>query len=191
MSSSDRLLLILHIGFAIFTLGPVTAVTMASPRYIRMGEAGIVRFLNRTTRIYSLLALGVFLFGLFLAKGKFDKPWLSASMTLFVVAAVLLFIIERDQRKAVHKIEVAVAERTPVPPTPAPEPAAKAADEPAQETAEETSGEAEKPAETEAPRPVEPAPLGEPARVETGRIATISGVVALIWIVILILMVWH
>lgn len=111
MSSGDRLLMILHIGFAIFALGPVTAATMATPRHIRRGEASVVRNLNRTTRIYGLLTLGIFLFGALLAHGKFDQMWLSASMTLFIVAFVLLFIVERDQRKAIHKIEVAAAER--------------------------------------------------------------------------------
>ncbi|MGH3380254.1 MAG: hypothetical protein ACRDP6_36525, partial [Actinoallomurus sp.] len=48
----------------------------------------------------------------------------------------------------------------------------------------------EETAKSPAPEP-KPAPATEPARVETGRIATISGVVALIWIVILVLMVWN
>ncbi|MEV4258417.1 hypothetical protein AB0J52_35125, partial [Spirillospora sp. NPDC049652] len=109
MSSSDRLLLILHIGFAIFTLGPLTAATMSTPRYIRKRDVAIVKYLNRTTMIYAFGALGVFLFGLFLAKGQFAQFWLSASMTLFVVALVLLFLVERDQRKAIRLLEVAAA----------------------------------------------------------------------------------
>ncbi|MQY03949.1 hypothetical protein [Actinomadura macrotermitis] len=156
MSSSDRLLLILHIGFAIFTLGPLTAATMAAPRYIRRREPAVLHFLTRITRIYGLGTLGVFLFGLFLAKGKFAQVWLSASMTLFIVAFVLLFLVERDMRKAGHLLEVAAAET------------------------------AKAPAEGEA------AATGDDvAQVERGRIAAISGVVALIWLVILVLMVWN
>ncbi|WP_433181061.1 hypothetical protein [Actinoallomurus sp. CA-150999] len=198
MSSADRLLLTLHIGFAIFTLGPLTAATMATPRYIRRGEPGIVRYLHRVTRIYGLLTLGIFLFGGLLAHGQFSKVWLSASMTLFIVALVLLVIVERDQRKAVHKLEVADAERRPAP-TPAeaaPATPAEAAPAEAAETVTapgdgpaaeaETGPDAEKP-EPGAARP----PLGEIAKVETGRIATLSGVVALIWIVVLVLMVWN
>ncbi|MDN3352544.1 hypothetical protein [Actinomadura sp. DC4] len=191
MSSGDRLLLILHIGFAIFALGPITAATMATPRYIRRADASVVRYLNRLTRIYGLATLGIFLFGLLLAHGKFNHVWLSASMTLFIVAFVLLFIVERDQRKALHKIELAAAERRPA-----------AAEAP---RAPETTAPTDKPvagvpadeAGTEpskAPEPPEPKPAPadrELARVETGRIATISGVVALIWIVILVLMVWN
>jgi hypothetical protein len=193
MSSADRLLLILHIGFAIFTLGPLTAATMATPRYIRRGEPGVVRYLNRATRIYGLLSLGIFLFGAILARGQFDKMWLSASMTLFIVALVLLVIIERDQRKAVHKLELAEAERRPAAPR------AASAEAPPAETAETATASSEGPspeAATDAgagsPEPApERAPLGELAKVETGRIATVSGVVALIWIVTLVLMVWN
>ena len=197
MSSGDRLLMILHIGFAIFALGPITAATMATPRYIRRADASVVRYLNRLTRIYGLLTLGIFLFGLLLAHGQFSKVWLSASMTLFIVAFALLFIVERDQRKALHKIELAAAERRPSPAeTPrAPETTAPTDKPVAGVPAEETEPEAKAP-ETKAPETPEPKPAPAPtdrelARVETGRIATISGVVALIWIVILVLMVWH
>jgi Ca2+/Na+ antiporter len=194
MSSGDRLLLILHIGFAIFALGPITAATMATPRYIRRADASVVRYLNRATRIYGLLTLGIFLFGLLLVHGKFNQVWLTASMTLFIVAFVLLLLIERDQRKALHKIELAAAERRPVAPAETPPPATTApADKPVAGTETKVdTGDAAK-AETPAPEPKPaPAPADEElAKVETGRIAMISGVVALIWIVILVLMVWN
>ncbi|MBW8481554.1 hypothetical protein [Actinomadura parmotrematis] len=168
MSSSDHLLLILHIGFAIFTLGPLTAATMSAPRYIRKGDVPVLRFLTRTTRIYWLGTLGVFLFGLFLAKGHFAQVWLTASMTLFVVAFVLLIIVERDMRKAADLLDVAAAGAA------APEPA-EGEGAPAASTASATA-----------------VKTGEDvAQVQRGRIAAISGVVALLWIVILVLMVWH
>jgi Ca2+/Na+ antiporter len=172
MSSSERLLLILHIGFAIFTLGPLTAATMATPRYIRRREVTVVRYLNRATRIYGIATLGIFLFGLFLAKGAFDRAWLSASMTLFIVALVLLFIVERDQRGAVRALEA--AGQAPA----VPEPTAESAEEPA-EGADEQEAKA-----------AEPAP-SDVAQVERGRIAAFSGVIALLWLVILFLMVWY
>jgi hypothetical protein len=193
MSSGDRLLMILHIGFAIFALGPITAATMATPRYIRRADQSVVRYLNRITRIYGLATLGIFLFGALLAHGKFDRVWLSASMTLFVVAFALLFIVERDQRKALHKIAVAAAERradTAEPVRPADTAATTAPTDKPVAGADVPTG-AEK---AETPKPetrTAPKPAAEVAKVETGRIATISGVVALIWIVILVLMVWH
>lgn len=169
MSSADRILMILHLAFAIFAIGPLTAATMSTPRHIRRRDTEVLRHLNRNTRIYGLLTLGIFLFGALLAHGKFSQMWLSASMTLFIVALVLLLLVERDQRKALHTLELAAAEehsRTP---------AAEAETE-----ADETAGPA-----AAGPRDT------ELAKVESGRIAAISGVVALIWIVILILMVWH
>lgn len=198
MSSGDRLLMILHIGFAIFALGPITAATMATPRHIRRGEANVVRYLNRITRIYGLLTLGIFLFGLLLAHGRFNQVWLSASMTLFIVALVLLLIVERDQRKALHKIELAVAERRGTPAETAP----RTAEAPAETSRPAETAAADKPvagAETRAGTgALKETPAAGPgpadrdlAKVETGRIATLSGVVALIWIVILVLMVWN
>jgi hypothetical protein len=162
MSTTDRLLLVFHIGFAIFTLGPVTAVTTATPRYLRRGNVGTVRYLNRATRIYGLATLLVFALGVALARAEFDQAWISASMTLFIVAFVLLLIVERDQRKAVRKLE---------PPREEP-PAAEDADKP-QDGDEQ---------------PTDPREL---VKMEIGRISMLSGIVALIWIVILFLMVWN
>lgn len=184
MSTSDHLLLILHIGFAIFTLGPLTAATMSTPRYVRKGNASVVRYLNRTTQIYGVACLGVFLFGMFLAKGRFDQMWLSASMTLFIVALVLLLIVDRDQRRAVHLLETAGAAAVPAGPS------APAAGETAD--AGEGAKEAKDAKEAKAER-AEAAAASAPdvAQVERGRIAALSGVIALIWLVILVLMVWN
>ncbi|MFC0038913.1 DUF2269 family protein [Actinomadura rayongensis] len=148
MSTSDRLLLVLHVGFAIFTLGPLTAATMSTPRYIRQGNVTVVRYLHRTTQIYGLGTLGIFLFGLFLAEGAFSEAWLSVSMTLFVVSLALLLVVVRDQGHAVKLL-----------------------------TEREGAGE-EKDA-------------GDVAVAERGRIAALSGIVALLWLVILVLMVWN
>ncbi|TYK49308.1 DUF2269 family protein [Actinomadura decatromicini] len=170
MSTSDRLLLILHIGFAIFTLGPLTAATMSTPRYIRKRNVTVVRYLHRTTQIYGVGTLAIFLFGMALAGDDLAEAWLSVSMTLFIVAIVLLLIVERDQRKAAHLLETAAAAA-----------GASAEAPPAPKEAAAAEGE-EKPRER---------PGGDVAQVERGRIAAISGVVALIWLVILVLMVWN
>jgi hypothetical protein len=152
MSTADRILLILHVGFAIFTLGPLTAATMSTPRYIRARNTEVLRYLRLVTRIYGVGALGVFLFGLFLAEGQFDQVWLSASMTLFIVAVVLLVVIERDQRKAISKLSGGSHHGKPA------------------------KGDAEILVDT---------------RAEQSRVAALSGIVAVLWLVILVLMFWQ
>src|SRR3984957_3117837 len=108
MSFGDKAILWLHLAAAIFTIGPGTAAIMSTPRYIRNRNPVVVGFLLRTTRIYSAGALLVLVFGLILTgmTHKFSQWWISVSLTLFVVAAVLLVIILRDQRKALAKLSV-------------------------------------------------------------------------------------
>jgi uncharacterized membrane protein len=101
----------LHVAAAIVLIGPLVVVTMASPRAIRSGDAGlaVLRWLHRTTRVYGLLSIVVFLLGLWLvpvAKVGWGEFWLSSSMTLYVVALALLFgLVERDQRTAIRHLE--------------------------------------------------------------------------------------
>ena len=178
----DRLLLFLHIGFAIFTLGPLTAATMASPRHIRAGNTTVVAHLNRTTRIYGFATLGILLFGLVLGRERLAEIWLVVSITLSVVALVLLVLVERDQRRAVHLLRLAGAR----PAEPRPSQPRSADDRSAGGRSE--SAKPEGGAEgRQAPEPVR----GETAQVERGRIAAVSGVVALLWLVVLVLMVWN
>ena len=202
MSFTDRLLLWFHIGFAIFTLGPVTVAMMATPRYIRSRDLPVLRYLYRTTRIFGVLTLGVFVFGLALGRNDFNQAWLSASMTLFIVAAVLLVLVFRDQHRAIVAIEKMGIARDA-----AAEAAAEVAAAPANAAGEqrpqktavadaaETAGsgdvqadEAAKPTGTATAASTEPAHV---ATVEKGRIASMGGVISAIWLVILVLMVWH
>ncbi|MCC5574263.1 MULTISPECIES: hypothetical protein [Microtetraspora] len=104
MSFLGKVLLWLHIGFAIFAIGPLTAVTSAVPRYIRTRDLGVLRYLRRSTRLFGVLTLGVFITGLILGGSKLGAPYLSASMTLFVVAAVLMVFIERDEGAAIRAL---------------------------------------------------------------------------------------
>ena len=134
------LLLWLHIGFAIFALGPVTAAMMSTPRFIRAKNVGVLRYLHKTTRIYGLASLGIFLFGLLLGGESLGAPYLSVSMTLFIVTLGLLFMVVRDQGAAIRVLSNENQE--------------------------------------------------DDAKVQIGRIAALSGVIVLIWIVILALMVW-
>jgi hypothetical protein len=181
MSFTDRLMIWLHIAFVIFAIGPVTIATLATPRYIRGRNVGVLRYLLRTTRVFAVASLGVLIFGIVAGQelGKLGKAWLTASMTLFVVALVLLVLIMRDQHRAIVALEHAAenealvaANSEPLPP----------------------GGQREgKP--TEAGQQAAPAAAGQHghvvANVERGRIASMSGVVSLIWLVILVLMVWN
>ena len=190
MSFTDRLVLWLHIGFAIFAIGPVTVAIISTPRYIRARNQTVVGYLYRTTRIYTLLSLGVLLFGLVLAQihKDFSKPWLSVSLTLFVVAVVLLVIIMRDQHRAISALQLAAAAEAPAAGT---VPAAEVVPV----SAEEHAGDEEAAQDAEPVRPNQPGSPGVPAAhiasVERGRIATMGGVVALIYLVILVLMIWN
>ncbi len=184
MSFTDRLVLWLHIGFAIFAIGPVTVAMMSTPRYIRKRDVVVVRYLQRTTRIFSIISPGVLIAGLVLAKqlNDFSKPWLTASLTLFVVSLVLLVLIMRDQHRAILALEDAAADAAEAAAL-QPEPAIQA-DAAAAGPANGGSGPAQLPGDP----PAAGVHLGH---VERGRIASMAGVVTLIWLVILVLMVWN
>ncbi|HMG61599.1 MAG TPA: hypothetical protein VK599_01505 [Streptosporangiaceae bacterium] len=209
LSFTDRLILWLHIAFVIFTIGPLTVAIMSTPRYIRGRNLTVVRYLYRTTRIFVLISLGVLVFGIVLAQqlNDFAKPWLTISMTLFVVAIVLLVIVLRDQRRSIGALETAEAADA-LPPgatlaavTGA---AGAAVTEPAGAPALDASPEAAGDAHAAGqPAPVatgaQPAPgtvaaaaqARHVATVERGRITTLGAVVAVDWLVILVLMIWH
>ncbi len=186
MSFTDRLVLWLHIGFAIFAIGPVTIAIMTTPRYIRKRNLVVLRFLYRTTFVYALGSLGVLIAGLILADllHDFSKPWLTVSMTLFIVAVVLLALIIRDQHRAIIRIED--AEET------AADVGAVLSATAAQGAATEAGDSSAKAGLPEDPREAaEAAHATHIGHVERGRIASLGGVVSLIWLVILVLMVWN
>jgi hypothetical protein len=217
MFKLERVSLFLHIAFAIFTLGPLTAATMATPRHIRRGDLAIVRYLNRATRVYGVATLGIVAFGLLMTGGRPGAAYLTASLTLFIVALGMLLVIERDQRRSVHALARAeAAPRATVPASRGGGPASGTGDASGGNDRPERSA-PEEGAAPEGPPPESAAETGdrtetgshagaargrhtaakddltapaEPARVERGRIATISGIVAVIWLVILALMIW-
>jgi len=158
---------------------------MSTPRFIRKQNPIIVGFLLRTTRIYSVGTLLTLVFGVILAgmTHKFSQWWISVSLTLFVVAFVLLVLIMRDQRKALAALHRAAAARP------------DGAEESARaDGADAADGAAQPVAEGDLPAiggaQLTAADLN-PAAVERGRIASMGGVTALIWLVILVLMAWH
>ncbi len=225
MSFTDRLLLWFHIGFVVFTIGPVTIATMSTPRYIRARNVGVLRYLSRMTRIFGAGSLGVLLFGIIAGQSlhEMTKTWITASLTLFVVALVLLVLIMRDQHKAIVAVEGSLAAApgaasvgAPAGGVAAPGRAAasgaaagRAAASGAAPDGAAASGAAaggaaasgaavpdgaEPTAADVEPAPAEAGPAAADvhvATVERGRIASLAGVVSLIWLVILVLMVWN
>ncbi len=111
MSFTERLWVWLHVAFVVFSIGPVTIATMLTPRYIRAGNIGVLRYLSRMTRVFGAASLGVLLFGIIAGQSLHDmaKAWITASLTLFVVALVLLVLIIRDQGRAIGALEAAQA----------------------------------------------------------------------------------
>ena len=174
MSFGDRLVLWLHIAFAIFTIGPVALAISSTPRAIRRRDIPVLRYLSRITVIFTAASLLVLVFGIVLGNivHAFSRPWLTVSMTLFVVAIVLLVLIVRDQRKAIRAISELTSDDR----------AGSGTDredrvESAQHGDDGTGQQATGAAHT--------------ASVERGRIAALGGVVNLLWLVILVLMVWR
>jgi hypothetical protein len=191
MSFSQNLVLWLHVAFVAFTIGPVTLAIMSTPRYIRQRDVRIVRYLNRITLIFALGTLGVLVAGLALASMLSDagKPWVIVSATLFIVALLLLGLIMRDQRKAIKALDEAVATAT----ASSPAPAIAVADTHSSSAAEPADSQpsAAPDADPAAGQESAVAIASHVATVERGRIAMMGGVVSLIWLVILVLMVWH
>lgn len=181
MSFTDRLVLWLHILFVIFTIGPVTIAIMSSLRAIRTRNIVLLRYLLAMTRIFSVASLGVLIFGIILGQQQNDlgKAWLAVAITLYVVALVLLVLIMRDQRRAIAVLQSAGGQE-----------AAASRSAPG----EPEGGPGEDEAETAGsgrPTAVTAAAQAHVATVERGRIASMGGVVSLIWLAILVLMVWN
>src|SRR5215831_17559531 len=107
MSFSQHLVLWLHVGFVIFTIGPVTLAIMSTPRYIRRRDIRILRYLTRMTFVFAVASLAVLIAGFALASmlGEEGKWWIIVSATLFIVAVLLLGLIHRDQRHAIRALE--------------------------------------------------------------------------------------
>jgi len=178
MSFTDRLVLWLHIAFAIFTIGPLALAISSTPRYIRRREVPILRYLSRITVIFTAACLLVLVFGIVLGQihHDFSRPWLTVSMTLFVVAIVLLVVVIRDQRRAIKAVV------TELPPSVA----ATGPGDSAASAAGAAAGGADGQSAAGAP-----AIAAHVASVERGRIAALGGIVNLIWLAILVLMVWQ
>ena len=189
MSFTDRLVLWLHVAFVIFAIGPVALAISSTPRYLRRRDLPVLRYLARITVVFSFASLGVLVMGLIAAQQNkdFSRPWLTASMTLYVVALVLLALVVRDQRKAIRALETAgTAAAAPVPAAPAAGAGPVPGADPGTVLTEDSAA-----GDAAVPGPPRRVPAAAVASVERGRIAMMGGVVNLIWLVILVLMIWN
>src|SRR6266699_6250666 len=175
-SFPDRLMIWLHVAFVIFTIGPVTIAILSSPRYIRTRNVAVLRYTLRTTRIFGIASLGVLAFGITAAQAlhKLNASWITTAMTLFVVSLVLLVLIMRDQRRAVVALETASET----------EALATANAAPSGNGQDGQNGPDDAP-DARAIPVAATGHTGQAATVERARIASLAGVVTLIWLVIL------
>ncbi|OAA24239.1 putative integral membrane protein (DUF2269) [Frankia sp. EI5c] len=114
-SGSYGLVLTLHVLSAVLLVGPLCVTTAAAPRLVLAGPAGLprLRAAARSTRYYPPATVLVALFGLvILREGSFGSvrrisdPWLTASITLWLVAvAVSLAVVSPRLRRAIEEIE--------------------------------------------------------------------------------------
>lgn len=191
LTFSQHLVLWLHVGFAVFTLGPLTLAISSTPRYIRRGEVQVVRYLARITFLFLIGSLGVLIAGAALSQmlNEAGKPYLIVAETLFLVTIVLLVLIVRDQRLAIRALAAGAGK----PAVQQPAPAAGIASDPNGQAAlpgqagQTPPGEAE-PGSREAAQPTDPRQV---ANIERSRIAMLGGLVSLIYLVILVLMIWN
>ena len=99
---------ILHVGTAVFIVGPMAILPMTGLRALRSGNAGQVRTLARSTAIFSWLSLLTFVFGfgaMSLAPEQYGlsmtTPWILWSIILYAIAFLLnVFLVVPQMNKA-------------------------------------------------------------------------------------------
>jgi len=109
-------LLSIHLVAAILTIGPVAVATSMFPRAVRTATRDVgnkqavasVRLLHRITRVYTVIALAVPVFGLATAAslGVLGQAWLLVSVAITAVAAgILIMLILPAQRLAMATVD--------------------------------------------------------------------------------------
>ena len=111
----DTVITILHVGTAVFIVGPMAILPMTGLRALRSGNATQVRTLAKSTMIFSWLSLLTFIFGfgaMSMADPKynlsFTTPWILWSVIAYAIAFVLsAFVVVPQMNKAADAIEAA------------------------------------------------------------------------------------
>ncbi|MFD4960667.1 DUF2269 family protein [Microbacterium sp. NPDC058389] len=108
----DTLISILHVGTAVFIVGPMAIIPMTGLRALRSGNAAQVKTLATSTMIFSWLSLLTFVFGfgaMSMAPEEynlsFTTPWILWSSILYVIAFLLnVIVVVPQMRKAAAAI---------------------------------------------------------------------------------------
>jgi uncharacterized membrane protein len=108
LTGMDTLITILHVGTAVFIVGPMAIIPMTGLRALRAGNAAQVRTLATSTMLFTWLSLLTFVFGfgaMSMAPARYDltftTPWILWSAILYIVAFVLnAFVVVPQMRKA-------------------------------------------------------------------------------------------
>lgn len=109
----DTLFSVLHVVGAVFIVGPMAILPMSAMRAVRAGNASQVATLAKSTNLFALLSLIVFLLG-FALVGMADPkyhlsvgtPWVLSSIVLYIVALGLtLFLVVPTMRRAAEALE--------------------------------------------------------------------------------------
>ena len=90
-----RAVLVIHVGLAIFVVGPLVAAANQAARALRGGSGDTVRLVARSVTVYgwASLLVGIVGFGLVRDRFSFSDGWLIASIALFVLASVLVLAL--------------------------------------------------------------------------------------------------
>ncbi|MCM0677498.1 hypothetical protein NCC78_22805 [Micromonospora phytophila] len=185
-----KVLLSVHVLAAIIFIGPVTVAASLFPRYGRAALAGgdprdaaVVRLLHRISRGYAVLGLTVPAFGVATAVrlGVLTDAWLLASITLTVLAALLLALVVLP---AQERVVTALAD----PPVAT---GARTLDGGTAGAADGTTGATRTDGTAGATRTDGTAggAAAHPSPVDLRRLSAVSGVFALLWAVVVVLMV--
>lgn len=114
----DTLFSVLHVVGAVFIVGPMAILPMTAMRAVRAGNASQVATLAKSTNLFALLSLIVFVlgFGLVgLADPKYHlsvtTPWVLWSIVAYVIALGLtLFLVVPTMRRASDALEASSAD---------------------------------------------------------------------------------
>jgi uncharacterized membrane protein len=112
----QRFLQLLHVLSAVLLVGPLALVPFVGLRGIRRRDADEVRLATTWTTLFGAGSVVAFVFGVLVTadsdRYSFRTTWVVISMTLYLVALVLVFVWAAPAlRKAARMVEVGVLDQ--------------------------------------------------------------------------------